>query len=92
MGHVCNDLSELKLVVRCAVVATLDALTIEELWKKVIYVFGGPSHVRLDIFGYNSVFDFFKSIPDIVQVKLMLQSTDKNILHLMCLFILIKRC
>lgn len=71
MAHVCHDLNELKLVVRCAIVATLDALTIEELWEKVIYVFGGPSHVNLNVFGYDTVFDFLKSIPDVVQVKLI---------------------
>jgi hypothetical protein len=70
MAYVCQDLYELKLVVRCAIVATLDALTIEELWKKVIYVFGGPSHINLNVFGYDTFFDFLKSIPDVVQVSI----------------------
>ncbi|XP_025414906.1 uncharacterized protein LOC112686707 [Sipha flava] len=69
MAYVCQDLYELKLVVRCAIVATLDALTIEELWKKVIYVFGGPSHINLNVFGYDTFFDFLKSIPDVVQLE-----------------------
>ncbi|XP_050525426.1 uncharacterized protein LOC126896564 [Daktulosphaira vitifoliae] len=75
MVKICDDLNELKLIVRCVLVATLEALTIEELWKKVTYLFGGPYSVKLDLFGFNSVHDFLKSIPDIAELR---DSEDEN--------------
>lgn len=66
---VCDDLTELKIVVRSVIVACQESLTIEELWKRVIYVFGGPQQLQLKMFGYETPFDFLKSIPDIVQLE-----------------------
>lgn len=75
MVNICDDISELKLIVRCVLVATFESLTIEELWKKVLNVFGGPYAVQLQLFGYDTVIDFLKSIPDVVQVYLILLDT-----------------
>lgn len=72
MVNVCNDIKELKLIVRCVLVATVESLTIKELWKKTLNVLGGPHVVQLQVFGYDTVFDFLKSIPDVVQVHLIL--------------------
>lgn len=69
MVVVCNDFNELKIIVRCTLVASIEALTVEELWKKVTFVFGGPHCVQLKLFGYDTVLDFLNSIPDILQVK-----------------------
>lgn len=69
---ICEDASELKIIVRCVVVACKEALTIDELWKKVLHVLGGPHCVQLSLFGYDTVFDYLKSIPDVVQVHLIL--------------------
>lgn len=60
---------ELKIVVRSVIVACKNQLTIDELWKRVIYVFGGPQQVQLKLFGYDTPFDFLKCIPDIVQLE-----------------------
>ncbi|XP_050443222.1 uncharacterized protein LOC126847164 [Adelges cooleyi] len=76
----CDDLSELKLVVRCVLTATLDALTIEELWTRVNYVFGGRNKVQLDMFGFYSLLEFFTSVPDIVQLED--PENDNSIVHL----------
>lgn len=70
---VCDDANELKIVVRCVVVACKEALTVDELWKKLTHVFGGPHCVQLNIFGYDTFFDYLKSIPDVVQVHDLLQ-------------------
>lgn len=62
-----DDLMELKIVIRCVLVSCIEALTIEELWNKIEIIFG-PNYINLTIFGYNSVFEFLQSIPDVVQV------------------------
>jgi len=67
----CDDLSELKTIVRCVLVATIDALTIDELWKKVTHMLGGPHVIQLELFGYDTVLDFLKNIPDVVQVHIL---------------------
>lgn len=72
MVVVCDDLKELKIIVRCVLVASIEPLTIDELWKKVIFIFGGPQCVQLKLFGYDTVFDFLQSIPDTCQVEVQL--------------------
>lgn len=64
----CPNLAELRLVVRSALVACQNPLTVEELWKKITYIFGGPENLQIQIIGYNTHFEFLKSIPDVVQV------------------------
>ncbi|CAH1731848.1 unnamed protein product [Aphis gossypii] len=64
----CPNLSELKLVVRSVLVACQNSLTVEELWKKITYIFGGPQKLQIQIIGYNTHFDFLKTIPDVVQL------------------------
>lgn len=71
VNYLCDDLSELKIIVRCVLVASIDALTIEELWKRVMYILGGPHVVQLQLFGYDTVLDFLKNIPDVVQVHIV---------------------
>ncbi|XP_022182347.1 uncharacterized protein LOC111042113 [Myzus persicae] len=66
---VCQSLMELKIVVRSVLVACKNCLTVEELWKRTIYVFGGPQQLQLKLFGYDTPFDFLKSIPDVVQLE-----------------------
>lgn len=68
MGYMCKDLAEVKIVVRSILVSCSDALTVSELWKRTINVFGGHSCIQLNVFGYETPFDFLKSIPDVVQV------------------------
>jgi len=67
---------EVRIVVRAVIVACLDPLTVEELWKRVIYVFGGPQQLQLKVFGYETPFDFLKSIPDVVQVFIYLYNSQ----------------
>jgi len=64
----CPNLTELKLVVRSVLVACQYSLTVEELWKKITYIFGGPQKLQIQIIGYNTHYEFLKSIPDVVQV------------------------
>jgi len=64
----CEDLTELKIVVRSVLVACRNSLTVEELWKKVTYIFGGPQQLQTQISSYRTPFNFLKSIPDVVQV------------------------
>lgn len=66
---VCQSLMELKIVVRSVLVACKNQLTVDELWKRTIYVFGGPQQLQLKLFGYDTPYDFLKSIPDIVQLE-----------------------
>lgn len=66
-----DDMNELKIIVRCTLVACIEPLTINELWKKVEHIIGGPHCVQLQLFGYDTVFDFLKDIPDVVQVCIM---------------------
>jgi len=66
---------ELKIVVRSIIVACKNQLTIDELWKRTNYVFGGPQQVQLKLFGYDTPLDFLKSVPDIVQLE---DSEDTN--------------
>lgn len=68
MVYTCDNFSELKIVIRCVLVASLEALTIDELWRKVIHVFGGPHCVPLNVFGYNTPYELLQAIPDVVQV------------------------
>lgn len=68
MVIVCDDLSEIKIIIRCTLVACIEPLTINELWEKVIYILGGPQCVQLKMFGYDTVFDFLQSLPDTCQV------------------------
>lgn len=64
---VLDDLMELKIVIRCVLASCIEALTIEELWNGIKIIFG-PNNIKLTMFGYNSVFEFLQSIPDVVQV------------------------
>ncbi|XP_026817471.1 uncharacterized protein LOC113556613 isoform X2 [Rhopalosiphum maidis] len=64
----CQDLTELKIVVRSVLVACQNSLTVEELWKKVTYIFGKPQQLQTQISGYRTPFNFLKSIPDVVQL------------------------
>uniref|UniRef100_A0A2H8TL94 Tudor domain-containing protein 5 n=1 Tax=Melanaphis sacchari TaxID=742174 RepID=A0A2H8TL94_9HEMI len=63
------DLTELKIVIRSVLVACQNPLTVEELWKKVTYMFGGPQKLQIQMHGHMTPFDFLKSIPDVVQLE-----------------------
>lgn len=66
---VCQSLMELKIVLRSVLVACKNALTIDELWKRTIYVFGGPHQIQLKLFGYETPYDLLKNITDVVQLQ-----------------------
>lgn len=65
---ICRDLQNLKITIRSIIVATLEALTVEELWNKVIRIYEGSHNVQLDLFGYKTFFEFLKDISDVAQV------------------------
>lgn len=64
-----QSLMELKIVARSVLVACKNQLTVDEFWKRTLYVYGGPQKLQLKMFGYETPFDFLKSIPDIVQLE-----------------------
>lgn len=65
---VCNDLENLTITIRSILVATMDAMTVEELWNKVVNLFNGEHNIQLNLFGYNTFFELLKHLPNTVQV------------------------
>ncbi|VVC24370.1 OST-HTH/LOTUS domain,Tudor domain [Cinara cedri] len=68
MSSSCKDLTDLKTVIRSILVATFEAMTVEELLAKVIQMFDGPHNVQFEHFGYDTFFQLLQHIPDVVQL------------------------
>lgn len=66
----CTDLRDLELTIRCSLVASMEALTVEELWNKVNQIYDGPHNIQLELFGYKTFFELLKKTPSVVQVIL----------------------
>lgn len=65
---ICKDIENLKITIRSILVATMDALTVEELWDKLIKMYDGAHNIQLHLFGYNTFFELLMHIPNVVQV------------------------
>jgi len=56
-------------MIRGVLVATMYPLTVDELWKRIVYVLGEKEALNLSRhFGFHTPFDLFMNIPHIVQV------------------------
>jgi len=68
MEKILSNLNELKIIIRCIILAGENTLKVDEVWVQVEQILGEGYINRLKKFGYKTVFDYFKSIPDVVKV------------------------